>query len=127
MVKIPELAYTRADIRQDCTRKGKKFIIHFDKIYQDYFKHYFDDMNHHCVEMQAWWDDVKSLRYKHNKQYIKDTDLYDWFFTAGAISDDFLKSKEEVEFYEKVFIPELLLNRTRPIRDIIAEIFEIQF
>lgn len=127
MKQINEMAFNRADILANITTKGRQFIQHFDKIYNDFLNDKWDDFKHHSQEMQTWWDDVKKLRFKGNHKLISNTLLYDGFFTAGSIPEDYLHNdKVEVEAYESL-VKILLENRDTKVYSVLKEIFNLKF
>lgn len=122
---MAEFAYSAVKIRQDCRSLGRKFIEHWNKLYADIQNKNFKLAKHHCQEMQTWWNDIKNLKYKHNKKVVTDEELYDSFFTCGQFSEDFIKDKQSLDVYESKLIPVMLLDRNRSLFNIVDHIFNI--
>lgn len=104
--KIP---LSRSDIIDRCIIRGKMFIKHFHKIYQNSkdknFKYW-------SGKMKEWFNDVKDYRLKPTNREILDGELRDWFFTAGATYETFIKNANEDEIisYDK-FCSSLISNK----------------
>lgn len=97
---VLDMALSRADAMDRCISLGKKFISHFDKI----FKSPKDDaVQHWQGEMKGWFNSVKEIKLKSTNKPILNSELHDWFFTAGADAKDFMQnpSNEEIELYDK--------------------------
>lgn len=116
---LTEFATNRNVISNRCLDLGILFIGHFRKAFHDTST---EARHHHIAEMQAWWDKVRSLRFKGSNKLISSSDLIDWFFTAGALYGDFLESDDEVDCYEAL-IHEMIYDRKKKIQDIWDEIF----
>ena len=118
--RIDEMALSRGDAIDRCINLGKQFIEHFHKVYVEEIES--RDFNHHCQEMQSWYDSVSSIRLKTNNKFLTNTQLIDWFFTLGANVEDYLDNDEEVEHYNN-FIVELLSNkRSKKVVDVLKDI-----
>ena len=104
--KIRDMALSRADAMDRCINLGKKFIEHFDKIYKEPKS---QARNHWEGEMQNWLNSVKQIKLKSTNDIILNGDLRDWFFTAGANPQDFMKNptNEELKIYDN-FITNLV-------------------
>lgn len=97
--QISDMALNRADAIDRCISLGKKFIEHFDKIYKD------PDNNavaHWKSEMRTWLGDVKAIKLKSNHEPLLNSQIHDWFLTAGAEAKDFMKnpSAKEITAYD---------------------------
>ena len=55
--------------------------------------------HHHCQEMQAWYDDAKSIKFKSNDELINSSLLVNWFFDCGGNTIDFMKNLTEDKEY----------------------------
>lgn len=97
--KVRDMALSRADAMDRCINLGKKFIEHFDKIYKEPKS---QAHNHWEGEMQNWLNSVKQIKLKSTNDIILNGDLRDWFFTAGANPQDFMKNpiNEELKIYD---------------------------
>ena len=102
-----EMAYERPDAIDHCASIGKLFIEHFHKLMNEPVNS--DDFDHHCNEMQSWFNDVKKIVLKYNKKLISNTQLIDWFFTIGS-SIEYIIDEPYQDIYEK-FIIKLLQDR----------------
>lgn len=104
--KARDMALSRADAMDRCINLGKKFIEHFDKIYKEPKAQV---RNHWEGEMQNWLNSVKQIKLKSTNDIILNGDLRDWFFTAGANPQDFMKNpkNEELKIYDN-FITNLV-------------------
>ena len=93
------MALSRTDAMDRCINLGKKFIEHFDKIYKEPKA---QARNHWEGEMQNWLNSVKQIKLKSTNDVILNEDLRDWFFTAGANPQDFMKNptNEELKTYD---------------------------
>lgn len=101
MVILNEMAMSRGDAIDLCISLGEKFIEHFNKIVElglndEYF-------NHHCVEMQAWFDRVNKIKLKTTNKNLTIEQLVDWFFTCGENIEDVV-SETSVELYNNFII-----------------------
>lgn len=116
---IEDMSYSRADAMDRCYENGKVFIEHFDKIYKEPNS---QAVNHWKKEMATRWKYVKSILLKTTNKPILDGELRDWFFTAAANPQDFMKNptQDELEAYDK-FVSRLIegkdLYSLLPIKD----------
>lgn len=118
---LNEMAYSQRAAINRCGDLGYEFVRHFVKIMDDGKNH--DDFAHHCSEMQAWWDKVKSIKLKNNGKIISDENLFDWFFTYGSDVVGVVQSEEYRHAYE-ILINRLLEDRSVKVCDVIQnEIF----
>lgn len=104
---INDMALSRADAMDRCISLGSKFIEHFDKIYNNKE----DNAVHHWIsEMNSWLNSVRKIKLKNTNDVLLNSNLRDWFFTAGANAEDFMTSPSynEIKSYDK-FV-ELLIN-----------------
>lgn len=110
-VKINDLSIERQDAVDRCYNLGKKFLEHFDKIYNNQENQ--EVINHWSNEMISWYEAVKTLRLKQNNKHLSMTNLRDWFFTACAEPKDFFTSNNkelEEEIYDKFYLDLLNTN-----------------
>lgn len=103
-MQLNERAFSRMDAMDKCIDLGKQFIDHFHKIYEEGKNS--KDFVHHCTEMQAWLNYVRSIKLKTTKRYLTPSDLIDWFFTAGECidADNGFDTYEEVDLYNEFFL-----------------------
>lgn len=107
MKVLHEMAYERRDAINRCADLGKPFIEHFKKIIDTGIQD--KDFNHHCHEMQTWFNDVKNITLKYNNKHLSNSQLMDWFFTIGSDTETLLEDSYR-ELYED-FIISLLVNK----------------
>nr|CAI9751348.1 hypothetical protein DGKKSRWO_DGKKSRWO_CDS_0068 [uncultured phage]CAI9752232.1 hypothetical protein CVNMHQAP_CVNMHQAP_CDS_0068 [uncultured phage] len=105
--KISEFADSRQKIVADCTSLGKQFAHHFNKIMDEGVESpYF---SHHCDELRNYFNQVSSVKFKHNNKRLTIENLIDWFFTTGQNIEDVVK-EQYVDAYDKL-ITYLVANR----------------
>lgn len=105
--KISEFANSRQKIVADCISLGKQFAHHFNKIMDEGTESpYF---SHHCDELQNYFNQVSSVKFKHNNKRLTTENLLDWFFTTGQNVEDVVK-EQYVDAYDKL-ITYLVVNR----------------
>ena len=114
--QLNEMALPRRLAIDKCQELGEQFIIHFNKIYENREN---QSVNHWCNEMQSWFDKVSKYKLKETNKHITWSSLQDWFFTACAIGEDYLKHDNEVETYDE-FINSLY--KTRNVRESLINI-----
>lgn len=120
--KLNEMAMNRADAIRICIALGKKFVEHFDKIYCK------DKSNgtklHHASEMDAWWNEVNSIKMAYNNKPIRYVDLINWFFDAGALAKDFF-SFEDKDLEEEVYdsFVKRLISENITVKELVEEMF----
>lgn len=115
--RVDEMALKRADAIELCMSLGSKFIEHFHKIYVGGLQDI--DFNHHCHEMQAWYDKASSIVIKATKKSISNSELNDWFFTVGSSVDSLLNDSDEIDKYE-IFMKKL--DRGDSIKELLTDI-----
>lgn len=100
---IYDMALSRADAMERCISLGKRFIEHFDKIYKNPND---SSVQHWKSEMKGWLDSVKEIKLKNTNKPLLNTELHDWFFTAGANVGDFIRNPigDEVRAYDKFIL-----------------------
>ena len=112
----------RSDAINRCYSLGKRFIGHFDKIYKNPLA---QDVNRYCMEMQAWYNQVKVITLKEDKKTLSKNCLIDWFFTATGNPDNFMinPTREELDDYND-FTYKVLLNHNvkSDINDVIRKL-----
>ena len=116
-----EQALQRSKVIDRCYDKGVPFAKHFVKCLEDISHIEVDLLHHHCKEMQAWWNYVCNLTTKKDNKHLTDTNLKDWFFSAGANYEDYV-GYLNVEKYEQ-FIEALLKDRSQDIHELMCELF----
>ena len=116
-----DMALTRQDAIDRCISLGKKFIEHFDKIYNDRNNNAF---NHWAKEMKTWLNQVKEIKLKPKNNYILNGQLRDWFFTAGAAPEDFMLNPDDKELRMYDSFCEKLLSG-KDIYNTLNELFEL--
>lgn len=97
-LKLSDMSFERQDAIERCYSLGKRFIEHFEKIYNEPNS---QAVNHWCNEMQEWLNNVRSIRLRQNKKPLNYTDLIDWFFVIGSSSDAIFSKEDEVDIYEE--------------------------
>ncbi len=96
-IGLNEMAYDRGWIIDKCEELGMMFVKHFDKIWHDVDT---ESQKHHLEEMQAWYDKVERLKFKHNNKLINTKQLFDWFFMPNAVvATDLFDDEKEACFY----------------------------
>ena len=116
-----DMVLARQDAIDRCISLGKKFIEHFDKIYNNRNNNAF---NHWAKEMKTWLNQVKEIKLKPKNNYILNGQLRDWFFTAGAAPEDFMLNPDdkELQMYDS-FCEKLLSGKD--IYNALNELFEL--
>lgn len=119
MDRLNEMAFSRQDAIDRCVGLGKKFVEHFDKIYNNRNS---IDIEHWTTEMESWWNKVKDIKMASNNRTIRDVDLLNWFFDGGQLASDFMTSNDdgkEAEVFDK--FARKLLNRDTTVTELIDE------
>ena len=91
---VNDMALSRTDAMDRCISLGKRFIEHFDKVYKNPND---SARNHWLSEMNAWWKSVKEIKLKNTNKPPLNGEYRDWFFTAGANPEDFMKAPTYME------------------------------
>lgn len=108
MYKINEMALSRSDAIDLCLNLGKEFAEHFVKVVTEGVNS--ENFNHHCSEMQAWFDKVRKIKLKPKGKTLNIEQYIDWFFTVGQNTEDVV-GENNVDLYEKLIAKLLnLLN-----------------
>lgn len=120
---IQDMALSRADAMERCISLGKKFIQHFDKIYKNPND---NSVQHWKGEMKGWLNSVKEIKLKNTNKPLLNTEIHDWFLTAGANVGDFIKSPlaNEIEAYDKFIIDCLSVGLDSAFRNIKSEVID---
>lgn len=118
--RLHEMAYERSDAIDRCASLGKEFVEHFHKIYQSGIKD--KDFNHHCQEMQSWYESVSKIVLKSNKKLISNNQLIDWFFTVGSSVEYLFHDEGEIDLYNKFMIILLAQGESKKIVEILQEL-----
>ena len=118
-IQLNELAYSRADALERCYDLGQKFIEHFKETFAKGLADV--DFQHHCQEMQAWYDSVAFIVLKNTKKLITTENLVDWFFTRGSLPKYLFDTSEEASAYKKL-IKKLTDNRKIKVIDAMKDI-----
>ena len=116
--RLNEMAMSQDKAIDRCISLGRKFIEHFHKVYEGGLGD--RDFEHHCYEMQTWYNDINSIVLKSTKRHLTSTNKMDWFFTAGSDPDEFLNDLDEIESYNKLIIR--LLDTNEDIIEVMEEI-----
>ena len=116
---LHEMAFDRKEVIDRCFSNGQKFIEHFHKVMKEGKES--TDYTHHCVEMQAFWNNVKKLVMKPRSKMIASDDLINWFFTAGS---DITNQIEEPyqDIYEKLILTMLNDRDNADVKDILNKL-----
>lgn len=115
-IPLTEMSMPKSEICYRSSRLGRQFIDHFNKVLNDLQSETNTSLSHHCQEMQSWWDYVRHLTYKHNKKYVSDKDMIEWFFSGGGNYED---TVDNVSMY-KLLVDCMLTNRDKSIISIIV-------
>lgn len=118
--RLDEMAMSQDKAIDQCRSLGKQFIEHYHKVYIGGINDI--DFDHHCHEMQTWYNDINSIILKSTKRRLTNTDKMDWFFTVGAVPEDFLDDLDEVEEYNKFIIR--ILYTGEEIVDILSDMLK---
>lgn len=118
-IPLTEMSMPKSEICYRSSRLGRQFINHFNKVLSDLQSENGSCLNHHCSEMQSWWDYVRNLTYKHNKKYVSNEDMIDWFFSGGGNYED---TVDDITVYEQL-IHCMLNNKDKSIISIIKNIY----
>ena len=116
MKLIMEMAYSKNDAIEICSSLGKRFLEHFDKIYNEPKS---ISRRHWETEMNSWWEKVKSIVLKQNNRKLSISNLHDWFFSAGENPIDFFTGEdkfEEEDVFDEFYL-KLLSNRELDVRN----------
>ena len=117
---LSEMSSYRVDAMEQCMNLSKRFIEHFIKAYNEGVTS--TTFHHHCSEMQAWWDTVKSITLTPKNKLISKTDLMDWFFTGGSTPDRFLNDDTMIDVYNDLIFAILDNRETASIEEILYNI-----
>lgn len=115
---IKETAFSQNQAIDKCLELGKKFVDHFNKIMVEGKNS--NNFQHHCQEMQAWWDKVRKIKLSYNKKLISNRQLIDWFFTAGQDYSDLIITEYIIKYKELISL--LLNDRNATIKEIFTNI-----
>ena len=120
---IIDMALSRADAMERCISLGKRFIEHFDKIYKNPND---SSVQHWKSEMKGWLDSVKEIKLKNTNKPLLNTELHDWFFTAGANVGDFIKNPmtDEITAYDKFIVDCLSMGLDSAFKNIKSEVID---
>ena len=98
---------TKSAAMEHALSLSKKFVEHFDKIYNDNDN---DAISHWASEMQSWLNDIISIKLKNTNKPLSLQQKMDWFFTGGSDSETlFPDNKTEAEVYDD-FISKVAFN-----------------
>lgn len=120
MDRLNEMALYRQDALERCIGLGKKFVEHFDKIYNNRNS---VDVEHWKKEMEGWWNQVKDIQLKPSSRRIYNVDLIDWFFDGGESAINFMTAEDKLterDVYEE--FEYRLLGRNITVTELIDEI-----
>ena len=91
------MTLSKQDAMEHCIAKGKEFISCFDEFYNETNR---PTLYRLIDEMTNIFENIKSIRLKHNDKPILNRNLWEWFFSAGANPEDFMKSPTDEEIYK---------------------------
>ena len=117
--RLNEMALYRQDALERCIGLGKKFVEHFDKIYNNRNS---IDVEHWKKEMEGWWNKVKDIQLKPSSKRIYNVDLIDWFFDGGESAINFMTAEDKLterDVYEE--FEYRLLGRNTTVIELIDE------
>lgn len=94
-----DMAIPMSRAMDKCMSLGKCFIKHFDKVYKNPNAR---ECNHWIAEMDAWYKSVTGITLKTTGKPILRGQLRDWFFTAGADPENFMRcaTYDELKKYD---------------------------
>lgn len=95
---LNEMAYERSDAIEHCSTLAKKFVEHFEKIYDESND---EPKNHWANEMQSWLDDVRGIVLKGKNKRISFSQLVDWFFTRGSSVELMFEDEGKQDKYDE--------------------------
>ena len=101
-----DMALSRKDAMNRALNLSKRFVEHFDKIYNS---QYSSAKNHWATEMQAWLDSILIIKLKETNNALSLQQKMDWFFTCGSDSTTLFKDMNEAATYDD-FINELAIH-----------------
>ena len=78
------------------------------------------DFSHHCIEMDAWWNKVKSIVLKPTKKKISKSQLKDWFFEVGSSVEYIIQEEYQETYNELIFA--LLNDYSISVKDVLVNI-----
>ena len=116
-MELNETALPQKKAIERCGSLGYQFVEHFDKVWNDTDN---STKKHHALEMQAWYNQVKSITLTHNNKQLTTWQLWEWFFTAGSTPTVLFSNEEEAELY--VEFGELVLNEDYNIAEALIEL-----
>lgn len=117
---LQEMALSRNEAIDKCIELGKQFTEHFNKLMFEGKNS--DDYSHHVAEMQAWLDKVRNIKLKATNKYISNSQLSDWFFTAGQTVEDVIDF-QYIDKYEKFYIL-ILANPNMQLKEILEKFLQ---
>lgn len=125
MDKIAEMSYNRSDAVSRCAELGEQFVEHFIKVMKAGGEND-PDFIHHCdIEMQNWYNKVRTITLKPKKKLLNSDALMDWFFTLGSNIDIIIP--EEYEDVYSLFVAKLLSDKNKKVSSALIEaIHEIE-
>lgn len=93
-----------------CIALGKQFICEFEKWYDDKTNYKKCDLmkespnNEMCLKMKKLYEDAKTNCSRTLGRQVLNSEMWDWFFSAGGDFRDFLNSptKDKVVFYDNL-------------------------
>lgn len=119
-IELIEMALSRTDAIDRCIGKGKIFIEHFNKIYNN---PKVDTVHHWCSEMQSWYNDIMNIVIKSNNKHLNNSQKKDWFYSFGSSYEEYFNYDEDkIEKYEE-FID--YLDTSNDVYNSILKIFSL--
>lgn len=114
---LNEMALNRSDAIDRCCNQGKQFIEHFHKGVHEGVNS--NSFQHHCTEMQAFWDNVKFIVLQQNKKQISSDNLLNWFFLCGSDVEHMIEEPFQ-DLYETLYISLLADRKNSKVLDILS-------
>lgn len=115
---LDEMALNRSDAIDRCCNQGKQFVEHFHKCFHEGVDS--DSFQYHCIEMQAFWDNVKFIILQQNKKQISSDNLLNWFFLCGSDLEHMIEEPFQ-DTYEILYLSLLADRNNANVFDILLE------
>lgn len=118
---LNEMALDRQDAIDKCRSLGKKFIAHFEKIYNN---PYSQTVHHWCQEMQSWYDNISEIVLAYNKKKLSVYQKIEWFYNFGSSHDLYFNHNfDKMEKYQEL-MNEIEYNH-KSVYEAIKHIFDL--
>lgn len=115
---LKEMGMPRADAMELCASLGNRFVEHFAEVCEKGKDD--EDFQHHCGELQAWYDKIKRIVLKQNNKHLSNIQKLDWFFTCGSSVDELFSNANVSDIYDKFVVT--LLSSDETIQTILEDI-----